>query len=108
MKKDIHPDYNKDAVVVCSCGNTFKIGSTMSSIKVEFCHKCHPFYTGEQKSYSEESRAAKFAARESKKSNSYKSRKEKMEAKKAKKLVNMSKDSTTKKTVTLKDLLESL
>lgn len=49
MKADIHPKWYPDAQVVCACGNMFKVGSTRESIKVELCHKCHPFYTGEMK-----------------------------------------------------------
>jgi len=49
MKVNIHPQYYKDAQVVCSCGNTFTTGSTKQTISVEVCYKCHPFYTGEHK-----------------------------------------------------------
>ncbi len=49
MQAQIHPKFNTDVVVTCSCGNTFTTGSTRESISVEICAKCHPFYTGEQK-----------------------------------------------------------
>ncbi|MDH7476187.1 MAG: 50S ribosomal protein L31 [Microgenomates group bacterium] len=49
MKKNIHPKYFDQAKVVCSCGNTFTIGSTKESITVEVCNRCHPFYTGEHR-----------------------------------------------------------
>lgn len=49
MKKEIHPKYNKEAKVKCSCGNSFTIGSTQDSIEVEICSSCHPFYTGKEK-----------------------------------------------------------
>ncbi len=48
MKEGIHPKYQK-ATVTCACGNTFETGSTRSTLKVELCSKCHPFYTGEQR-----------------------------------------------------------
>lgn len=48
MKKDIHPDFYPDATVTCSCGNTWKTGSTQKEIRTEVCSKCHPFFTGEQ------------------------------------------------------------
>ena len=48
MKKDIHPTYKRVAVR-CACGNEFETGSTIDSIKVEICSKCHPFFTGKQK-----------------------------------------------------------
>ncbi len=48
MKKDIHPKYYPDAVVVCACGNTWKTGSTRKEIRTEVCSACHPFFTGQQ------------------------------------------------------------
>ena len=48
MKKDIHPEFYPDATVICSCGNTWKTGSTQKEIHTEVCSKCHPFFTGEQ------------------------------------------------------------
>ncbi len=49
MKAKIHPQFNDNVKVTCSCGNTFVTGSTTQSIQVEVCYKCHPFYTGEQR-----------------------------------------------------------
>lgn len=49
MKTNIHPQYNDSVLVTCACGNTFTTGSTMDSIRVEICYKCHPFFTGQQK-----------------------------------------------------------
>jgi large subunit ribosomal protein L31 len=49
MKPKIHPEYYPDAQVICACGNTFTIGSTKKTLKVELCSKCHPFFTGEQR-----------------------------------------------------------
>jgi large subunit ribosomal protein L31 len=49
MKKNIHPQYYADAVVVCACGNTFVTGSTRKQIRTDICSNCHPFYTGEQR-----------------------------------------------------------
>jgi large subunit ribosomal protein L31 len=49
MKAKIHPQYYKDAQIICACGNTFTTGSTKKTMKVELCSKCHPFYTGEQR-----------------------------------------------------------
>ena len=49
MKVEIHPEYN-ELNVACSCGATWKTGSTMSKdLHVEVCSSCHPFYTGKQK-----------------------------------------------------------
>jgi large subunit ribosomal protein L31 len=48
MKEGIHPEY-RTAVVTCACGNTFTTRSTLETIHVEICSKCHPFFTGRQK-----------------------------------------------------------
>jgi len=66
MKKEIHPDYNSEVTVACSCGNTFVTGSTMPGIQVEICSKCHPFYTGQQKLVDTAGRVDKFQARAAK------------------------------------------
>ena len=49
MKKGIHPEYYPEAKVVCSCGNTFTVGSTRETIRTDVCSACHPFFTGEQR-----------------------------------------------------------
>ncbi len=48
MKVDIHPTYFPEAKIVCACGNTISVGSTVEKIAVELCSNCHPFYTGKQ------------------------------------------------------------
>ena len=59
MKEGIHPKYQQ-ATVTCNCGNTFVTGSTKEDIHVEICSKCHPFYTGQQKSAQARGRVDKF------------------------------------------------
>lgn len=49
MKKDIHPKYDIKTKATCACGAIFDVGSTMPSIEMEICSKCHPFYTGNEK-----------------------------------------------------------
>jgi len=49
VKPKIHPTYYPDAVVVCACGNTFTVGSTVKTIRTDVCSACHPFFTGEQR-----------------------------------------------------------
>ena len=49
MKANIHPTWNDNAKVVCACGATFTTGSTLDSIRVDICSKCHPLFTGQQK-----------------------------------------------------------
>jgi large subunit ribosomal protein L31 len=50
MKEKIHPK-SKMVQVMCSCGNTMELLSTIKGeeIRVEICSKCHPHYTGEQR-----------------------------------------------------------
>lgn len=59
MKQGIHPDY-KEAKVVCACGESFITRSTLPSIHVDICSKCHPFFTGKQKFVDSEGRVDKF------------------------------------------------
>ena len=63
MKDKIHPKYYTDAKVTCSCGNTFTIGSTRKTLKVELCSKCHPFFTGEQRMIDTAGRVERFKQR---------------------------------------------
>lgn len=63
MKKDIHPEYNTEAKIVCVCGNIITVGSTKVEIKTELCSKCHPFYTGKQKLVDSARRVEKFQAK---------------------------------------------
>ena len=60
MKKNVHPKYFKNAQVACVCGNRFTTGSTVESIHVQLCNKCHPFYTGEQKFVDSTSKIQRF------------------------------------------------
>lgn len=66
MKSAIHPQYNSEAQVVCSCGNMFTVGSTKDSFHIELCNKCHPFYTGQQKFLDRASRIQQFESRRQK------------------------------------------
>jgi large subunit ribosomal protein L31 len=49
MKTGIHPQYYPEAQVICTCGNTWVVGSTAEIIRTDVCSKCHPFFTGEQR-----------------------------------------------------------
>ncbi|MGC2167611.1 MAG: 50S ribosomal protein L31 [Acidimicrobiales bacterium] len=62
MKQDIHPTYG-DATVTCSCGNTFTTSSTKSTLRVELCNECHPFFTGKQKLVDTGGRVERFQRR---------------------------------------------
>lgn len=63
MQKSIHPQYNENITVVCSCGNKFTTGSTKPSLSVEVCYKCHPFYSGEQRFLDVKGRVDEFQKR---------------------------------------------
>lgn len=60
MRTGIHPKYYHDAVVTCTCGNTFTTGSTQKEIAVEICSECHPFFTGEMRFVDTMGRVEKF------------------------------------------------
>lgn len=107
MKKNIHPKYNNELKVTCSCGNSFVTGSTIQEdgITVEICSKCHPFYTGEQKIVDTDNLVRKYEERiEKSKKLSFKSKKEKMEKRRKKSEEAGSKPSST---LTLRDMLEN-
>ena len=107
MKKDIHPKYNNELVITCSCGNTITTGSTLQveNLSVEICSKCHPFYTGEQKIVDTDNVVRKFEERlEKSKKMSFSSKKEKM-AKRRAKMENLSSKPAT--TLSLRDMLEN-
>jgi len=63
MKTKIHPTWNDNTVVTCTCGNTFKTGSNKKQIQVEICADCHPFFTGEMKFIDTQGRVEKFLAK---------------------------------------------
>jgi large subunit ribosomal protein L31 len=66
MKTGIHPDY-VECKVHCSCGNEFTTRSTVSSLRVELCSECHPFFTGKQKLVDTGGRVERFQRRLEKK-----------------------------------------
>ncbi|MDP2920087.1 MAG: 50S ribosomal protein L31 [Dehalococcoidia bacterium] len=63
MKEKTHPQYFPEAKVICSCGNTFTIGSTKKEFRVELCNKCHPFYTGAYRMVDTAGRVERFRRR---------------------------------------------
>lgn len=106
MKKDIHPKYNSNAKVICACGNTFEVGSTLDEIKTELCHACHPFYTGKQKLVDTARRVEKFQAKVVAQTEVSKTRKGKT-AKRAAKAETKSKKEVTVKLSDVKQLSKS-
>lgn len=66
MKSEIHPQIH-EVNVHCACGNTFASISTDSSLDVDICSGCHPFFTGQQKFVDTAGRIEKFQRRFTKK-----------------------------------------
>ena len=105
MKKDLHPKYNNELKITCSCGNSFITGSTLmeESVSVDICSKCHPFYTSEQKIVDTDNVVRKFEERlEKSKKMSFTSKKEKMARRRAK-MEQMSSSPAT--ALSLRDML---
>jgi large subunit ribosomal protein L31 len=63
MKEQIHPTYYPDAKVVCTCGNSWTVGSTVPEIRTDVCSACHPFFTGEQRIVDAEGQVDRFYQR---------------------------------------------
>lgn len=63
MKAEIHPTYYPNAIVTCSCGDSYTTGSTKRQLHVEICKECHPFFTGEQRIVDTEGRVERFNRR---------------------------------------------
>jgi len=59
MKEGIHPEY-VECTVSCSCGAVYHTRSTKSTIHVEICARCHPFFTGQQRLVDTAGRVEKF------------------------------------------------
>jgi large subunit ribosomal protein L31 len=62
MKSGIHPNF-VEATVTCACGNTFTVGSTQPTMRVDVCSKCHPFFTGQQRILDTAGRVERFRKR---------------------------------------------
>ncbi|GAB4579122.1 MAG: hypothetical protein Fur0022_18600 [Anaerolineales bacterium] len=63
MRKDIHPTFYSNAVVICACGNTWTTGSTKKELRTDICSKCHPLFTGEQRIVDTEGQVDRFYKR---------------------------------------------
>lgn len=96
MKAKIHPQYHIDTQVTCVCGNKFVTGSTVTSISVDTCNKCHPLYTGEHRFVDTQGKVERFKQKQE----LAKTMQIKIKASKTKK-----EDKTEKKTKSLRELL---
>jgi large subunit ribosomal protein L31 len=63
MREEIHPKWYPEAVVICACGNTWTVGSTVPEIRTDVCSNCHPFFTGEQRIVDTEGQVDRFMKR---------------------------------------------
>jgi large subunit ribosomal protein L31 len=61
--KRIHPELTATTVRCSSCGETFVLRSDRSELLVEVCSKCHPAYTGTQRTVAGGDRIARFEER---------------------------------------------
>ncbi|OQM34050.1 50S ribosomal protein L31 [bacterium endosymbiont of Pedicinus badii] len=61
MKKNIHPKIFSVQAICSSCNNVISIVTTIKkNFSIEICNKCHPFYTGKQRSIGKGSRISRF------------------------------------------------
>jgi large subunit ribosomal protein L31 len=67
MKSGIHPEYIP-AIISCACGEVIHTRSTVHTLKVEICSKCHPLFTGRQKLIDTEGRVERFQRKYGRKS----------------------------------------
>lgn len=63
MRENIHPQWYPEARVICACGNTWTVGSTVQELRTDVCSACHPFYTGEQRIVDTEGQVDRFMKR---------------------------------------------
>ena len=63
MRQEIHPKWYPEARVICACGNTWTVGSTVPELRTDVCSACHPFYTGEQRIVDTEGQVDRFMKR---------------------------------------------
>lgn len=59
MKAGIHPNYI-ETTITCACGTTYETRSTVATLRVAICAKCHPFFTGRQRLVDTAGRVEKF------------------------------------------------
>ena len=60
MKKNLHPNWYKNAKVYCNGELIMEIGSTKKELNIDVWSGNHPFYTGSQKIIDTEGRVDKF------------------------------------------------
>ena len=59
----MHPDLHVVGVECASCGSSYTLRSTASSLAVDICANCHPAYTGVERATAGGSRVDRFNRR---------------------------------------------
>lgn len=62
MKKNLHPQAH-ELHVSCACGQKHSFESTLTTVALDICSNCHPFFTGQQKFIDRAGRIEKFQRR---------------------------------------------
>jgi len=62
VKLSLHPNY-APATVRCACGASFTTRSTRAELRTEICSNCHPFFTGQPRAVTADSRVERFTRR---------------------------------------------
>ena len=63
MKKEIHPEWYPEAVVICNGEEIMTVGATKPELHVEIWSGNHPFYTGQQRLVDTEGQVERFIKR---------------------------------------------
>lgn len=63
MRKTLHPQLHASTAVCASCGATFDLRSTSDGVTVDVCARCHPAYTGIERSAAAGGRVERFERR---------------------------------------------
>jgi large subunit ribosomal protein L31 len=63
MQKTIQPHVHATTAVCASCGTTFELRSTAGDLTVDVCARCHPAYTGVERTTAAGSRVERFERR---------------------------------------------
>jgi len=63
MRQDLHPEYT-EVSAKWSCGIVLTINSVLEEgISIDVCSRCHPFYTGKQKTLDAGGRVERYRKR---------------------------------------------
>jgi large subunit ribosomal protein L31 len=63
MQQTLQPELRATTVVCGSCGTTFELRSTAGDLTVDVCARCHPAYTGVERTSVSGSRVERFERR---------------------------------------------